>query len=501
MNKPLNANGLLTAAPVVFDPAPVVDRIEAMGSGIPSPLPMGGSSGRMADFPIEALGAKGKTAARALHNTTQAPKGLCGQAVLCAMSTTVSSWGQVEAIHGSSMPISLFLITIAQSGERKTAVDSQAQLGIKAFEKEIANALAERRKAAVDAGSNASEALDDEVSDIVVSDPTYEGLLGVMARGPGFASLSNDDAAGFFGGHAMSRDQRQKTIAGLAQIWSGSDVKRPRAHGRDTAVSGVPLTMSLMFQPYLIGQVYGDREMVEQGILPRVLPCFPASTMGTRFFREPDAAAKQEVRAFAEGIFETLSELRLMRELQAKPTDKFGPSCPVLPLSGAASGVLIAFYNEIEAELGRGGRFEKIRGFASRAIENATRISAVIALFDDVHAAEVSGDAAKSACRLMWFYLDEFAHLLRLGKSEKDNSEAGQLGAWMASRYGAGGLGFDKDVSQFAPAAFRKKGDRQAVMQVLLAHRWIEMLPPGTVVDGAPRSEAFRVNPRIAEVL
>ncbi|MFG6515798.1 DUF3987 domain-containing protein [Sulfitobacter sp. TB366] len=342
---------------------------------------------------------------------------------------------------------------------------------------------------------------DDAVSEIVVGDPTYEGLLGNMARGPGMACLSNDDAAGFFGGHAMGRDQRQKTIAGLSQIWSGSDIKRPRAHGRDTSVSGVPLTMSLMFQPYLIGQVYGDREMVEQGILPRVLPCFPKSTMGTRFFKHSDPKAGQAVRTFAESVLATLHQARAQKEAQKQSDDPFAPTCKVLPLSESARAMLVNFYNEVEAELGAAGKFEKIRGFASRSIENATRIAGVVTLFDDITASEVSESAARSSCELMRFYLAEFAALLRIGRSERDHSEAGQLGAWLVSRYGAGGCGHDKDISQFAPPMFRKKGDRQAAMQTLQSLGWIRMLPKGTVVDGAKRNEAFQLHPDIAEVL
>ncbi|KRS16690.1 hypothetical protein XM52_17515 [Roseovarius indicus] len=415
------------------------------------------------------------------------------------MSTAVSRWGKVEAIHGNATPMALYLITIAQSGERKTAVDSDAQMGIKAFERELQRSIQDRR-ALEQEGANSDDA-DDEVSEIVVSDPTYEGLLGVMVRGPGVACLSNDDAAGFFGGHSMSRDQRQKTIAGLSQIWSGSDIKRPRAHGRDTSVAGVPLTMSLMFQPYLIGQVYGDREMVEQGILPRVLPCFPRSTMGARFFQDINHEARMAIRRFAESSLETLQDLHSRQGLCLPSDDPFAPDSAVLPLSTEARSVLIGFYNSVEADLGDGGRFEKIRGFASRSIENATRIAAIVTLFDDIEATEVTEPAARSACDLMRFYLTQFSALLKLGRSERNNCEAGLLGAWMASKYGAGGCGHDKDVSQFAPPMFRKKGDRQDAMQTLVAHRWIEMLPPGTVVDGSKRNEAFRVHPDISSVL
>ncbi|SFB15905.1 Protein of unknown function [Poseidonocella pacifica] len=499
MNKILTQNDLLPIKGLLEGGDCAVQSLATVRDWQAEPIALGGASGCTDDFPLHALGCKGSKAAAAIRESSQAPRGLCGQAVLCAMSTSVSSWGQVEAIHGNATPMALFLITVAQSGERKTAVDGAAQLGIKAFEKQLEKTLQERRS--LDRDSKETQCGDEAVSEIVVGDPTYEGLLGNMARGPGVACLSNDDAAGFFGGHSMGRDQRQKTIAGLSQIWSGSDIKRPRAHGRDTSVSGVPLTMSLMFQPYLIGQVYGDREMVEQGILPRVLPCFPKSTMGTRFFKASAREAQEVVRSFAESVLATLHEVRALKALRVPVEDPFAPPCAVLPLSQSARRVLVDFYNEIEAELGDGGKFEKTRGFASRSIENATRIAAVVTLFDDTGAAEVTEAAARSSCDLMRFYLAEFSALLRLGRSERDDSEAGQLGAWLAGRYGAGGYGHDKDISQFGPPAFRKKADRQVALQRLVSQHWIRMLPPGAVVDGTKRAEAFQVHPNIDRVL
>jgi hypothetical protein len=503
MNKPINSDELLSndnGVPLWDEVTePSQNRLNEMASG-PAPQPMGGSEGRSAVFPVEALGKQGSRTVRALCDHIQAPAGLCGQAVLSAMSTTVSSWGKVEAIHGDTMPLSTYSITVAQSGERKTAVDSLVQRGIKAFERKLEHEFGEQRAAHPKSGDFAEKDAE-RCTGVLVNDPTYEGLLSTMGTGPGFACLSNDDAAGFFGGHAMSRDQRQKTIAGLSQIWSGSDVKRPRAHGKDTVISDIPLTMSLMFQPYLIGDVYGDREMVEQGILPRVLPCFPVSTMGTRFFKETGVDTRQVIEDFGRGVFNKLEQLTAIRNTRTTPTDFFASPAAVLRLSPAARGELIDFYNEVEAQLSRGGKYERIRGFATRSIENATRLAGVISLFDDIQTQEVSLHAAQSARRLMDFYLDEFSFLLNLGKTEKDSSQAGQLGAWMARQYGPNGIGHDKDVSQFAPSAFRKKGDRQAAMASLVDHGWIAMLPTGQVVDGVKRQEAFRVSPRIGEVL
>jgi len=196
-----------------------------------------------------------------------------------------------------------------------------------------------------------------------------------------------------------------------------------------------------------------------------------------------------------------LVKAKQLKEARVAPSDKFGSAQSVLRLSNTAQKILISFHDEVEGQLAAGGKFEKERGFASKATENATRIAGIVTLFDDVDATEVTGEAAEGACELMRYYMAEFSYLLSLGKSQKDDSEAASLGLWLVHRYGAGGIGHDKDIGQFGPAEYRKKGSRQHAMSQLVDHGWIEMLPKGTVVDGVARAEAFRINARIGEIL
>lgn len=480
--------------------AGTVPVVPACGSGKPTiafrkPQPMDVTEGREAEFPVECLGDNGAKAVRAMAALAQAPTALCAQCALSAMATSVSGFGRVKALHGQTMPMSLYFFSIARSGERKSFVDELAQKGICAFEQQMAVEL----QTISDAGSN--QDVQDRISDVLVGEPTYEGLLRNLTKGPGIACLSNDDAAGFFGGYSMSKEQKQKMVAGLSRLWSGSTIKAPRANGGGFNVSGVPLSMSLMFQPYMIGQVYGDLEMVEQGILARVLTCYPRSTMGTRFFQEPDPIAEHVVDTFGRTVLANLHEMRARRDAFVRSDDVFADPCEVLVLSDGARRELISLHDSIEKELGAGGALSGIRGFAARATEQATRLAAVITLFDDRDAQAVHRDAAVAAKELMRFYMAEFSYVRRMAKTHSDQSEAIELGNWMAREYGAGGIGYDKNVSQFGPMAFRKKGARRQLMQSLIDHHWVAMLPAGTFVDGAKRDEAFMINPRITEVI
>src|SRR5438105_2784702 len=84
-------------------------------------------------FPIDALGNVLGAAARAIHDRVQAPLAICGQSVLAAAA--LAGQGHADIVlpigPGQSRPLSLYLVSIAASGERKSACDSEAMLPIR----------------------------------------------------------------------------------------------------------------------------------------------------------------------------------------------------------------------------------------------------------------------------------------------------------------------------------------------------------------------------------
>ncbi len=460
-------------------------------------------------FPLHALGREGAAAAEALRRTILAPDAICGQSILTAMSVAASLFGKVRSFHGGALPIAAYFITVARSGERKTTADEAAMKGVRGFEKEMrrryAEAEAARRAAEEDRSGKRGKAKRDDdrgpSAEILATDPTFEGLLDAMSRGPGTACLANDDAAGFFGGFAMSRDQRQKTISGLSQIFSGSEVKRPRAHGSNELVGGVPLTLHLMFQPYLLPQVYGDQQMCEQGILPRVLPAYPESSIGSRFFRKPAQPDLDALASFNRRCLDILREFHAAKELHAAPMDVLAEEQRVLPLSSEAERLLIDLADKVEAASAPGKSYAGISSFAARAAENATRLAAIITLFDNPAATEVEASAVENARELMRYYLTTQRHLCRVSLADRKEADAAELGTWLFGQFGADVATHDQRVSQYAPAKFRDMAARRAALNILARHRWIEMLPANSIIDGSPRKIAFRISPDIESVL
>ncbi len=118
-------------------------------------------------YPVEQLGNVLGGAAQALHETVKAPLALCCQSVLAASAFAAQSHFDVLLPWGDRKPLSLFLLTVADSGERKSAIDDVVLGAAKAQEKiEMASYLIEfdRYKAELMKWKAASEAANKKTS-------------------------------------------------------------------------------------------------------------------------------------------------------------------------------------------------------------------------------------------------------------------------------------------------------------------------------------------------
>lgn len=90
------------------------------------------------DFPVHALPAGVREAVLEVHHNMKAPVGLIASSALTSISLAAQSWANVQRMNGLEAPINLWFLTIAESGERKTAVDSKFLGVIREFEAEQA---------------------------------------------------------------------------------------------------------------------------------------------------------------------------------------------------------------------------------------------------------------------------------------------------------------------------------------------------------------------------
>jgi Protein of unknown function (DUF3987) len=101
------------------------------------PLPLFPSPKTPKPYPIDALGPILAPAAKAIASKVQVPNSMAAQSVLAAGSLVACRLADVRLPHGQSCPLSLFAITIAISGSRKTSADKEATKSIHEYEHEL----------------------------------------------------------------------------------------------------------------------------------------------------------------------------------------------------------------------------------------------------------------------------------------------------------------------------------------------------------------------------
>lgn len=89
-------------------------------------------------FPFDALGPILGAAARAIADDVQAPDSLAAGSVLAAAGLASSPLASVVLPHGQRSPLSVFVVTGAGSGDRKSAVDAVACFEIEETRKQQA---------------------------------------------------------------------------------------------------------------------------------------------------------------------------------------------------------------------------------------------------------------------------------------------------------------------------------------------------------------------------
>lgn len=472
-------------------------------------------------YPMEALGPL-RAVAQAVADITQAPFAIAAQSALSVASLAVQGFADVETLGGYA-PCSLYCLTTAESGERKSSCDRLLMRGVRDYEKAQAEtykaAFAEytttreiwagkrKRLLADAAGADAKKAAKAESElrvlgpepeaplypALTAQEPTFEGLLKFYQIGRPSLGLFSDEAGGVIGGHAMNADNKLKTISGLSQFWNGDTVNRVRSGDGTSTFPGRRLTMHLMAQPVAARPLMADPQASGQGFLARFLIVEPHSTIGTRTRRGHDPASDRAVAAFADRLG-TILETPL-------PTGSNSQElAPVqVPLSNGARELLWRFYEVIEKEQAPGGNLEHVRSFASKAAEQAARIAGVLTLFADLGAPEVTLEAMGWGVTLAEFYLTEARRLAEAGAISEETEKAQRLLTWLQDSWPHDDV-TPREIVQSGPNALRERAKLNAPLGTLVKAGWLAPLSQGAIVRGAARKEAYRIVRRVDAV-
>ncbi len=463
-------------------------------------------------YPVEALGPL-RVAVEAVQGMTLAPVAIPAASALAMASLAVQGFANVETL-GGYRPLSLYVLTIAQSGERKSSCDAPLMAALRTHEKEQAQAqreemeswrnaqalwkgdrdriLGEAKKPDKRTAARADlEALGPEPAappsaDRTVTEPTYEGLTRLFATGQPSLGIFSDEGGQFLGGFAMSSDNRQKTLAALNDLWQGNPIRRTRQGEGSFVLFGRRLAVHLMVQPGVARAFMADPMAGDTGFLPRFLISEPPSAIGTRLH----ALTRHDETGLA-------SFSGRLRDVLDTPMPMEPETRELLPrtltLSARARALLVAFSDVIEAAQAPGGGLAYVTGYASKAAEQAARIAGVLTLWRDLHAPDVQPQDMADGIILAQFYLGEAARLADAATVSVEIDKAEALRKWLLESWPEPEV-LVRDVLRLAPIrALRDRPAAKKAIGMLVEAGWLVPLDVGAVVRGASRREAYQI--------
>jgi hypothetical protein len=465
-------------------------------------------------YPVHALGPL-RAAVEAVQAMTQAPMAIPAASALSVASLAVQAFADVETL-GGTRPLSLYMLTIAASGERKSSCDEPLMAALRTHEREQAVALradvvawqnahalwkgerdrilSEARKgkgekrvaAGADLSALGAEPAAPAGPERTLPAPTVQGLIRQYRENQPSSGLFSDEGGKFFGGYSMASENRLATLAALNDLWGGAPVRIGLGGEGVYTLYGRRLAVHLMVQPGVARAFMADPMAVETGFLARFLTCEPPSAIGTRLH----ANARQDrrpVEAFAARLAAVLAAPMPMdpetRELRPR----------ILPLSGGAREMLVQFSDAIEEAQGPSGNLAHVTGSASKAAEQAARIAGVLTIWRDLHAQEVAPKDMADAIALAGFYLSEAARLVDCAKVSTDIDKAERLRQWLIDRWPHPEV-TPSEILRHAPNRdLRERPAAKKAIGTLVEAGWLVPLEQGEIVRGAARKEAYRI--------
>jgi putative DNA primase/helicase len=399
--------------------------------------------GEPAAFPFDSLGAILGPAAAAIHRDVQVPDAVAAGSVLAAASLAAMPHVDVVLPHGQRAPLSLFIFSGANSGERKSAADQIVQREVEEIRREQARKyLAERAASAGDKDSPKPIA-----RSLTIGKATVEGLQMVLAN-QSFVGLFSAEGGELLGGHSLREERRVAGLAWLLKAWGGETLDALTRGDGLSILLGRRVALHVMAQPVLLRGLMADPLAREQGLLPRCLISQPKSLAGSRMFKDVNPGSSSEIGAF----HRSMHALLRTRPPILPDGDGYELQPMEMRMSADARALWIEFHDESERAQAPGGEFEFAKAFASKLPEHAARIAAVVQMVSNPAAGELQCVAMDCGMTAAMYYMGEHIRLTGAGSAERRSTLLRSLVEWFVGR---GPSVPHKDVLQRAPRPVR----------------------------------------------
>lgn len=424
-------------------------------------------------FPVASLTPKIRAAVQEVEYSTKGPLALIASTALSAASLAVQSKFDIRRRKNLKSPCSLYVLTFAESGERKTTVDNLFFGMFRQFERDCKR---------ITTSTQDPLAEPDKKLRVLYNDTTPSAFLKGLSENGSSAGLIEDEAGRIFKGRMLD------DIGLLNKLWGGQDISVDR-RSESFTLESPRATINWMVQPATFSEYMERKGESIRGIgfLARCLVSYPLSTQGWRFIDFEDGELPA-VEAFGQRVFELLIDQRtqLLNPDENSRVELF--------FSPSAQHEWVNIFNSVEQTLQPGGLFCQNRDYASKVAEMIARVAGVLHAFEGYAGYEVSVDTLRSAYWIVTWYANEFIRLFTPpGPVDLINRNAATLDSWLYAWAQQGGQRNIRknDLLQLAPKALRQREVMDMCLSTL--HQWGRLdygqsfIPNPTAMTTAPK--------------
>lgn len=444
-------------------------------------------------YPIDALPGAIRAAVEEVQGFVQAPVPLVASSALAALSLAAQAHWDMRRAEKLAGPVGLFLLTIADSGERKSTCDGFFTRVIRDYEAqqaELAKPAVKDYHAALDAWeaqrkgildgirAGAKDGKDTQVLEhklrelehdkpegprvprLIYADATPESLKWSLAKVWPSGGVVSSEAGIVFGSHGMGNESAMRNLGTLNQLWDGTEIATERRTSESFTVRGARLSIALQVQEATLRTFFDQSGTLARGsgFMARFLVAWPESTQGSRPFTEAPETWPY-LSAFNRRI-----EALLNRPASLDEDGALSPA--MLSFTSEAKAEWVAFHDRIERDLPSGERLHDIRDVASKIADNAARLAALLQAFEGAAGDAVGVDSFKSAARIAEWHLNEARRFFGELALPAGLADAARLESWLIDRCRKKGSSEvpTKEVQQFGPGTLREKAKIDAAM-------------------------------------
>ncbi|EBF8311781.1 DUF3987 domain-containing protein [Salmonella enterica subsp. enterica serovar Tamberma] len=380
-------------------------------------------------FPVDVLPSIIRNAIYEVERNTQAPLPLIAASALGAISLVCQNSVNVCRLNKLRSPVSLCLVTLAESGERKSTVDKLLMEPLYHLEEQLAEKYSqkiaswkndmdifniERRgiesKLKADSRSNKdltetnirlTELLKNKPKEpvkykFIFNDATPAAIKDYLCKGWRSIGIMSDEAGTIFNGYALNE------LPFINKMWDGAKFSVVRKNAPEQLIKEARLTLSLMIQPDIFNKYLERKGDTAKGIgfFARCLICKPFSTQGFRQITNP-VESTEHLPVFHQRLLDIVEDSIAQHGKTERICLCFDPE---------AERQWLFFYNQVEGSIGLFGFLSNFKDYASKMAENAARVAALLHYFSN-DAGNISLNTINAAIEIITWYMNQHIQL------------------------------------------------------------------------------------------